>query len=317
MPSIEIAKIKVRDRLREDNGDLAGLVASVKKYGLIHPIVLTDDGVLIAGARRLAACKALGMRVIEARRFGDLSPIERREIELDENLHRKDLTEHERAKFTIELKAAGEAALKDERGKNGSILPTVGKKDPRGRKPKGAVALQDVAERIGIPRQTIERAEAHVAIAAKYPLLQGGAWSQRAAVATGQALDALPTLERKHILALVEEHAAPAPSAEKMIGSWARATPQVRERIYEIARGKDPQARSAVISLLAKCAPEPDARSLALEEAARGIRRAVARYPGDPMNAKCEALAAGLNAFAKDLDAAHTTRTKHLEESLK
>jgi ParB family transcriptional regulator, chromosome partitioning protein len=47
-------------RHRRDIGDIGSLARSVAEVGLLHPIVIRPDGVLIAGARRLAACKALG-----------------------------------------------------------------------------------------------------------------------------------------------------------------------------------------------------------------------------------------------------------------
>ena len=55
-----------------------------------HP----SGGAQAADGRRLAACKLLGLHHVEVRRFGELSPAERRVIELEENLHRKDLTAH-------------------------------------------------------------------------------------------------------------------------------------------------------------------------------------------------------------------------------
>ena len=61
---LPISKIKVRSRYRKDLGDLAGLAASIKELGLLHPVVVRDDGRLIAGERRLAACKLLGWKTV-------------------------------------------------------------------------------------------------------------------------------------------------------------------------------------------------------------------------------------------------------------
>jgi ParB family transcriptional regulator, chromosome partitioning protein len=57
---VPIASIKVGERIRKDMGDIAGLAASIADIGLLHPIVVKPDGTLIAGERRLAACKKLG-----------------------------------------------------------------------------------------------------------------------------------------------------------------------------------------------------------------------------------------------------------------
>lgn len=93
--TIGIGKIKVSEmRGRKDFGDIEGLVESIKKFGLIHPIVVSNlpDGryELIAGARRLRASMMLGHTEIRAMFREDLSEIERKEIELEEDLKRKD-----------------------------------------------------------------------------------------------------------------------------------------------------------------------------------------------------------------------------------
>ncbi len=64
MSKLPITKIKVRNRYRRDLGDLAGLAASIKEIGLLHPIVVRSDGRLIAGERRLQACKLLGWKTV-------------------------------------------------------------------------------------------------------------------------------------------------------------------------------------------------------------------------------------------------------------
>ena len=61
---LPISKIKVRHRYRKDLGDLAGLAASIKELGLLHPVVVWSDRRLIAGERRLAACKLLGWKTV-------------------------------------------------------------------------------------------------------------------------------------------------------------------------------------------------------------------------------------------------------------
>jgi ParB family chromosome partitioning protein len=55
-----VAAIRVGKRFRKDLGDLEILARSIKAIGLLHPIVVDRDGNLIAGLRRLRACKALG-----------------------------------------------------------------------------------------------------------------------------------------------------------------------------------------------------------------------------------------------------------------
>jgi ParB family chromosome partitioning protein len=62
-----IADIIVGIRHRRDLGDIDSLARSIAEVGLLHPVVIRPDGVLIAGARRLAACRALGWSKVPVR----------------------------------------------------------------------------------------------------------------------------------------------------------------------------------------------------------------------------------------------------------
>jgi N6-adenosine-specific RNA methylase IME4/ParB-like chromosome segregation protein Spo0J len=55
-----VSEVKIGVRHRKDLGDLDGLAASIADIGLLQPIVVRPDGQLIAGERRLEACKRLG-----------------------------------------------------------------------------------------------------------------------------------------------------------------------------------------------------------------------------------------------------------------
>lgn len=61
---MKIENIVVGDRRRKDLGDIDSLANSIADIGLLHPIVVSLDGKLIAGQRRLEACKRLGMTEI-------------------------------------------------------------------------------------------------------------------------------------------------------------------------------------------------------------------------------------------------------------
>ena len=96
---LPIKTIKVKDRARSELGDLSELVSSIKDKGLIQPITVDAKYNLLAGGRRLQACKDLGHKVISAivRKVGD--EIDRLEIELFENIHRLDFTWVDREKL--------------------------------------------------------------------------------------------------------------------------------------------------------------------------------------------------------------------------
>jgi ParB family transcriptional regulator, chromosome partitioning protein len=57
---MNIKDIKIGDRLRKDLGDIQTLASSIQEIGLLQPIVINQDNELIAGQRRLEACKLLG-----------------------------------------------------------------------------------------------------------------------------------------------------------------------------------------------------------------------------------------------------------------
>ena len=61
---MSIAKIRIGKRIRKDMGDLAGLAESIEDLGLLNPITVTPDGLLLSGERRLRAAKLLGWKEI-------------------------------------------------------------------------------------------------------------------------------------------------------------------------------------------------------------------------------------------------------------
>lgn len=80
------------DRQRRELTGIEDLADSISRIGLINAIVIDEDGRLLAGERRLTACKALGWTQIEVRLREDLSEFEKQILELDENIKRVDLS---------------------------------------------------------------------------------------------------------------------------------------------------------------------------------------------------------------------------------
>jgi ParB/RepB/Spo0J family partition protein len=79
------------DRQRRELTNIDELAESIHRIGLINPIVITPDGLLIAGERRLTACKQIGWTSIPVQLTSDLSDYELQCIELEENVKRVDL----------------------------------------------------------------------------------------------------------------------------------------------------------------------------------------------------------------------------------
>jgi DNA modification methylase len=104
MPSESVALHNINDegRIRHDLADIQGLADSIRRFGIIQPIVLTRRGLdvlLVAGGRRLAACRLLGITdLVHARDFvwreelsDDSGKLQLQAVELEENLRRQDL----------------------------------------------------------------------------------------------------------------------------------------------------------------------------------------------------------------------------------
>jgi ParB/RepB/Spo0J family partition protein len=100
--NIQIAQIKVVNRFRKDLGDIRSLAKSISEVGLIHPIVVSNgaDYQLIAGQRRLKACKLLGWKEVPVI---ILNIKEMVAGELHENFARKDFAMSERIAILEEI----------------------------------------------------------------------------------------------------------------------------------------------------------------------------------------------------------------------
>jgi ParB/RepB/Spo0J family partition protein len=85
-----IASITVADRQRKTLSKIDELADSIRAIGLINPITITESGRLIAGERRLTACKQLGWTEIPANVFPD-DERTRTAAELAENVMREDM----------------------------------------------------------------------------------------------------------------------------------------------------------------------------------------------------------------------------------
>lgn len=89
---IPIADIKIGPRQRIDLGDIPALAESMKRLGQIHNIGIGNENILIWGRRRLAAATSLGWMEIEATVRPDLTQVDEQELELEEDIKRKDRT---------------------------------------------------------------------------------------------------------------------------------------------------------------------------------------------------------------------------------
>jgi ParB family chromosome partitioning protein len=100
---IPIDKIIVKKRIRKNPGDIESLAGSLRRYGQISPIVISEKNVLIAGGRRLEAARHLGWRTINAVISEASDEISRLELEVEENIQRQDFSMEELADATKKI----------------------------------------------------------------------------------------------------------------------------------------------------------------------------------------------------------------------
>src|SRR5690242_2590888 len=87
---LPLASITVGHRHRRDHGDLDSLAASIDAVGLLQPVVVTPDGRLVAGQRRLEAVRRLGWSSIDVHVVAGLSDaVALLSAERDENVCRQ------------------------------------------------------------------------------------------------------------------------------------------------------------------------------------------------------------------------------------
>jgi ParB family chromosome partitioning protein len=88
---IDLIKVDRTNRQPQDLGDINELAEAIGRLGLINPITVTRDHELLAGERRLMACKRLGWDRIAVQYADEETPEKRFAIELEENAKRLNL----------------------------------------------------------------------------------------------------------------------------------------------------------------------------------------------------------------------------------
>jgi ParB family chromosome partitioning protein len=131
-----VDSIRVGSRHRVDLGDIDALAESITRQGLLQPITVTPEGVLVCGARRLAALRQLGIRTINVWvRAGISDRLTQLLAEQEENALHKPLSPTEAAALYRECKTllAEDAARRQHGSRFGSPVETTG--------PNGAVTV--------------------------------------------------------------------------------------------------------------------------------------------------------------------------------
>ena len=158
--TICIADVKLGNRHRRDLGDLHSLTRSIQALGLLHPIVVTPDKRLVAGARRLETFKRMGRTEIPVH----ILPI--RDVlrgELEENTVRKAFTPSEIVAIARALRGEEQRAAK---GRQGTRTDRHTGKFPGS---SSGRARDKIGAYLGVSGRTLEKMEAIVDAAERNP----------------------------------------------------------------------------------------------------------------------------------------------------
>ncbi|MEW4150052.1 ParB N-terminal domain-containing protein [Bacillus thuringiensis] len=116
---LAINQIKVAERIRKEFGNIEELANDIKENGIINPPVVTPEHELIAGERRLRACKYLNYQQIEVRVMSVRDYEHKLKIEIGENEHRKEFTFSERMAWARELERVESAKARERMSEGG------------------------------------------------------------------------------------------------------------------------------------------------------------------------------------------------------
>lgn len=100
---IKVSDIIIGERFRDEMGDIEELASSIKAKGLIQPITVDENMKLLAGERRLRAHILKDIEYIDVLVRKSSDELDAREIELMENVHRKEMTWQESSKLTTKI----------------------------------------------------------------------------------------------------------------------------------------------------------------------------------------------------------------------
>jgi hypothetical protein len=209
-----VADIEVGERHRHDLGDLQSLATSIAENGLLHPIAITSENKLIAGARRLEACKVLGWSRVPVT-VVDLVNIVTGS--LAENIYRKAFTPSESVAIADAIEPLESGKARQRQGQRTDKLPGKFPRSESGR------ALDNLARAVGCDRKTLVKRREVVHAAESDPRFQP----------LVEAMDKTGKVNRYHSelkRALAEQASAPStpPDARVIVGDW-------REQCHVIA----------------------------------------------------------------------------------
>lgn len=154
---IRITDIQIGVNRRTVNMDkVAQLADSIKEVGLLAPVLISQDKVLVAGNHRLEAFKLLGRETIPFHYAESTDALRLRIAEIDENMMRHDYTELEQSEYLKERKELYEQLYPETKrgnsqanGMNKSVGNNVSEKI-------SPTFSEDTAQSVGLTARTIQ-----------------------------------------------------------------------------------------------------------------------------------------------------------------
>ena len=150
LQSIPINSVTITNRIRKDLGDISALAANISELGLLFPILVNKQYQLLAGERRLTACRELGWTDIPAI-IMDTADAERElAVEFAENRYRKDFNREEIVDAGIQMERILSVGAQERM--------MSGKSDPSQNSDEGSGRTDDiVAKKLGMSRDTYRK----------------------------------------------------------------------------------------------------------------------------------------------------------------
>jgi len=156
---VHISEIKVNPERREARAEaIRKLADSISELGLLNPITVDCEHILIAGLHRLEAAKLLGWTEIECT-VSDLEGLQAELAEIDENFVRNDLSDAEFRELLLRRKKVYENLHPETKA---GVAQAVGMNRAMGNNVSAPGAstsksfTSDTSEKLGISKRTVE-----------------------------------------------------------------------------------------------------------------------------------------------------------------
>lgn len=271
--------IDATDRVRQHHGDLTSLVESLATVGLLHPVIVNSDGVLVSGGRRVAAARHLGWTEIPAIVNPSMDDLELLLVaERDENTCRLAFTPSEMVEAGRRIEHLFKNAAKQRQGTRtdlASVVQPPGKLPESHQEPQRQLrenfSLSEEFELDGnLPQSGELQHHENFSLSGAFGSRESGVAADRIAAAVGTSR---PTLAKaREVVDAAEDPDAPTGVREAALTARAEmdATGKVDPAFQKVREAKT-QARKRSLS-------KEEQRRLDDEETARRAARILAKF---------------------------------------